>query len=231
MDKPKRELIILIVGAVFLICGSISVYDAVYCMKKNARIKSEYVETTATITSFEQRTHKDSKGTHTSYQPIIKYTVNGEEYEDYLGYYTAGMIKGDKVTVYCDPADPSKHKSPSMVDVIGFLIFGIAFSAVGGGALGYEVHRFAKVDSVFKNGKYILCDEWEEVESNVRVNRVRYNCIKCTYTKENGRKLYFTSLPFHPNNSPAARLTDKVKVYVDIEKDPMTYFVSAERIE
>ncbi len=230
MPKKKIEWLLVFIGAFFLLTGMISLFDVGYSLKRNADIKKSYIETTAVITGFDQYNYRDSNGSHTSYHVTIDYNVNGKDYSNELGYYSSNMVKGDRITIYCDPENPEIHKNPSAADVIGFMIFGIVFCGIGGFLLYYIISDYIKVSNVIKTGKYVICTDWEEAKSNVKVNRRRYNCIKCTYTNEHGKKYYFTSTAFHPNKSPAPDLGNGVKVYVDLDGDATVYFVSFETV-
>ena len=71
----------------------------------------DYVRTEATVTKveLEQEAHTDSSGNreNATYTVGVKYTADGREYEQEL-YGMSEYKPGDRVTIYYDPADPSR---------------------------------------------------------------------------------------------------------------------------
>ena len=66
-----------------------------------------------------------------TYEINVKYTVDGKEYDSYLGVLS-GYQKGDKINISYDPNNPEKIAQKSgIVWPIGVLILGIGF-IIGG---------------------------------------------------------------------------------------------------
>lgn len=66
-----------------------------------------------------------------TYEVYVKYSVDGKEYDSYLGVLS-GYQKGDKITISYDPNNPEKIAQKSgIVWPIGILILGIGF-VIGG---------------------------------------------------------------------------------------------------
>ena len=101
-----------------------------------------YKKTEATVTSveLEEAASTDANGNRTEATYILglKYTVDGREYEEEL----SGMSKreaGDKLTIYYDPADPTRiTQTISLLLPLVIIAAGIA-ALVGGIVSGVKV--------------------------------------------------------------------------------------------
>ena len=97
----------------------------------NIRDRRIYTETTAVISNISYV--EDERGGH--YEVLVKYSVDGNEYEAALGQYNTGMSVGQEVAIMYDPGDPNSIKaagnaSSTMYFVAGFVA--ILLAAAGG---------------------------------------------------------------------------------------------------
>lgn len=166
---------------------------------------------------------KHGKTRHrTDYTVYIDYTVDGQEYHDTLGYYVSGMAVGDEVTVLYDPEDPSRLMSDPTPSCVISGIFALIFGGIGAALLLHELNKSKFVNRLIEKDAYVVCYDWEEVNSGTRVNNVRYKQIVCHY-EDLGRTFQFHSAPYHPNKCPVYP-GQPITVYVDLD-EPKKYYV------
>ena len=92
-----------------------------------------YVQTTATITQIDQvwtgydnETNMDEY----DYTVYVEYTVDGKDYTAKSDFYEDGLEKGQEITVYYNPSDPSKMVSEK--GIFPYVLMGIgAVIAIG----------------------------------------------------------------------------------------------------
>lgn len=87
------------------------------------------VETTGVISSI-----KHDQAAHSDDMPIVTvtYTVDGEEKETILSYYSSKFYEGKQLTIYYDKNNPNKiHAKVESTLAYGFLGFGVLSSVVG----------------------------------------------------------------------------------------------------
>ena len=221
MTKYKSDAAAFI-WIIFFAIGVIMLGAMVFMKADFEKFKKTAVPTAATITDIERyRTHH-GRSNSTDHTVYIEYEYGGRIYDDTLGYYVAGMHEGDTVQIYVDPQHPGNFKSESKIVYIIFLVFGLVFGGVGGVCLVGDIRKRIKVNDLIARDCYVWCDRWEEIPGNVRVNNVRYHCIRAYY--DNGYKtLRFDSRSFHPNKTPLVP-GQNVRVFVD-QSDPTMYYV------
>lgn len=112
-------LIFLLIGIVFT--GILGIFMAI-----NINIKKNYVPADATIVDFVRNHSGDNTLT------VVKYFVDGQEYESSLNSYSSNWSVGDRVNVYYNPENPDETKMEiPVIMMIVFPSFGIVFIAVG----------------------------------------------------------------------------------------------------
>ena len=94
-----------------------------------------YPQTEATVTKAElyEEAYYDSNDTHhdATYTIFVKYTLNGQEYEEEYGVFPK-MNEGDQVTINYNPDDYHDIGQPhSMLLPYGIIAAGVAALAVG----------------------------------------------------------------------------------------------------
>ena len=95
----------------------------------------DYIEITSTVFNVElvEEAHTDTEGNDVpaSYNIMVKYTVDGKEYEATLNNMSKYDV-GDKITIYYNPNDPAQiTQTKSIIIPIILVGFG-AISLVGG---------------------------------------------------------------------------------------------------
>ena len=70
----------------------------------------------------------------TEHTVFISYEFDGNSYENVrLSYYTSSMRIGNKVTIYCDPLNPSEFRAKYGLNVVGIVLYVIGgILALGG---------------------------------------------------------------------------------------------------
>ena len=115
------------VGIVLIIFGIAS-----FIINSN---NSNYIKVDAIVSKIElaQEAHLDENDNHVdaTYNVYVKYTVDGKEYDTELGEFS-NYKKGDKITIYYNPDDPSKiTQTKSLILPIVITIGGIASLTFG----------------------------------------------------------------------------------------------------
>ncbi len=114
-------------GILLIVFGIVS-----FTINKN---NQNYLQTEAVVISAElaEAEHTDADGNHVdaTYTIIVKYTVDGKEYETLLGELP-GYKVGDMMKIYYNPDDPSQiTQTKSMVLPIVIIVAGVAVLAGG----------------------------------------------------------------------------------------------------
>ena len=230
--KKKPNLGLIIAGLICIILGAAAFYAAYTQASSWNRFKQTAVQTTAVITDIQKhRTRTRSHGktkTKTRYEVTVTYNVDGQDYSTQLGYHTSLMRIGGEVPIYYDPAEPSYSMTdPSKRNIVIYILGGV-FILCGALMIILDTRNCILVNSLIRNNKYIMCDNWTEQKSGLTVNGTPYNCIVCNYKDEySGKEYVFTSSSYHPNRSVFVSGLP-VKIYVDTDKNPKVYFVSDE---
>ena len=209
-------------GAVFTVIGLLTLLGFFTQLNEWNEFKKTGVPVTAQITDIETYRTGSGKHRHTQHDVYITYSYNGTQYDGELDYYTSGMRPGKTVDILVDPAYPTSLMSSPTGSLIATGIFFLIFFGVGAGFLGNEARRSVVVKNLIDRDLYVVCRDWTEAPANVRVNHVRYRCIKAFYN-DGMRSYEFTSRPYHPSRCPLMP-GESVTVYVDTE-NPKDYYV------
>lgn len=120
--KKTISTVFLLVGAVFFFTGALFAGIGGFFFYDNIKFKESAETCEALITEIE--VYRDSDG-DTYHNVFVRYEIDGHVYDEELNYYTADMSEGDVITLYYDPANPSK----TVVDGGNFLF--IVFIGLG----------------------------------------------------------------------------------------------------
>ena len=109
----------------------------------------DFIKTEATVTSSEiyEEAHTDSDGQRqeATYKVGLKYTVDGKEYTNTLEGVSQYKV-GDKMTIYYDPADPTRiTQSKSLIIPLAIIAGGIAMLVGGIVSAMNAVKRYKKM--------------------------------------------------------------------------------------
>ena len=227
MEKRKLNTVYILLGSVFTALGAVILAAGIYNIAYTFDMMRTGVQLEAEITDINRVRNSKS-----SYNVVnIAYEYHGETYGGYYDY-SPNLHVGDKVTIYCDSDYPTRYVAkPSLtMPFLPLLFFVLMFGGPGVFLLFGEIKRQRTAARLIEDGKYLICTEFTERASNVRVNKVRQYCIDCTYTDVDGRTYTFTSDIYPPRSSPYTA-GQPVKVYVDLYNDPTKYYVSTEPVK
>lgn len=226
MEKYKYNLAFMIIGAVFTLVAAVMLIVSVAVNVSWNSFKETAVSVTAEITDIKTRTERRNGKRKTYHDVYIEYDYNGKHYSEELSYYSPSMTEGDSISVLIDPNKPSKNMSdPALVTGI-FGIFVFVFGGIGVAFLIVELRKGAYINGLIRDGKYVYAEYTGEEPSGTRVNNVRYNQSVFRYDSGFGITAEFHSHPHHPAQCPY-HTGDKVKVYVDMQKDASKHYVSS----
>ncbi len=161
---------------------------------------------------------------------IISYEIDGEYFENPLGFYSSGMKRGDSITVYCDPDQPERIRSGStqLLSVI-FGIAGILLLIVGISLIVYCLLKKSKEAKLKVSGMRLDAQIiGVSVDRKISSNYQHPYILECQYQSPEGRVYFFHSGPIWYD--PTNLLTDThVPVYV--ERDNFkSYYVDASQV-
>lgn len=219
MVKYRSNPALMLTGTIFLILGITSLAISAFMASGRIYAKDTYAEISAVISDITYSSHKSPH-----YSVTVEYNYNGESFQSPLGYYISGMREGDTVEVLCDPDDPYKIISPSHTADIAIAVLGVVFAAIGAVFLLREYAAKKYILSLVYNDMYVYADYDREEASSLTVNKVRYRQSVFIYSGHDSEKYEFKSRPYAPRKeSPYSG--QKVKIYVDTEKNPAKYFI------
>ena len=223
MNVYRMDKIMVTIGGFFAAFAVIMFMVGVGMMIGWASFSKTCESTDAVITSIERTRH----GKHKRHRVTVEYSVDGEVYSGSLGYYISSMRRGQHVTVYYDPEDPSYTMSKPYIACAAIAVFDLIFGALGVIMLGGEFRNKKIINRLAEEGKYIILDgsvERREVSANVKVNDVRYMQTDFIYRDRYGYEHVFSSRAYPPGRCPFDPW-QSVTVYVDIENNPKKYYV------
>ena len=111
------------------------------------------VETTGVISNIRR-----NQSAHSDDMPIVTvtYTVDGEEKETILNYYSTRFYEGKQLTIYYDKNNPNKiHAKESSILAYGFLGFGVLLSVIGYSQLIRKARKKRLVENLKQTGDLI----------------------------------------------------------------------------
>lgn len=118
---PLRFL--LPVGIVLIIFG-------IFMLKLTPQ---KYEQTTGTITAVTETLDTTDDVTRTVYDVEFDYTVDGKVYHSSFSGLSDRPAEGDRITVYYDPADPSRISNTKSTGLIGIILIIIGVICIAGG--------------------------------------------------------------------------------------------------
>ena len=229
MDRKKPSIVLIIVLLITVVLAGGAGFAVKMRADKWNEFKLNAKPVTAYVTDIKTRRTGTGKHRKTSHTVRVQYTVDNVNYDTTLDYYSSTMHKGTAVELYFDPQNPADAMSdPTRTNIIigsveGLIMFAVAAFVVN------DFKKCAKINRVIAEGKYYICDDWTEQNSNMSVNHVRYHCIRCVITDDRGKEFVCFSEPFHPAKSPY-QPGDKIKVYADPFEGDDIYYVSKEPV-
>lgn len=225
MEKYRFERFHLIFGAAFCALAALLLYAGIANVFKWNNFRETAVPVNAVITEIHEKVGR-SGGKHRkrTYDVDIAYEYDGREYSGEINYYIQGMEPGDILTIYVDPANPEYTMSEPWNGLVMSIIMAIVTGGVGTAFFVYEIRMKKYINGLIEADKHVFAVCTQEKPSGTKVNGVSYNCAEFIFTDGSGKKTYFYSRPYPPDEQPYS-VGESVKVYVDIENKPRRYYV------
>ena len=217
MKKSKNGLAIFI--AVF---GVILVAAAAFIAIRSSVYRKNGIETVATITRIERKTDSDGDDNASVY---VSYTVDGENYEGKLDYYSSFMRVGNTVKIFYMPDDPQDMISAgsNVVLVTIMIAFGIICIGLGTAYVAVPAAKKRRLNRLKTNGRRVDARVKEfDCPKKTRVmgkNIARLVCVDPDGNRYETRFLY--------DNQRYFDIETPVAVYVDPD-DPEKYAIDVE---
>ena len=230
MERYKWSFAHALIGWIFFLFGVVFLIVPIVSVVTWEDFKKDAVSVSATITDIKTHTERSTNSgkRRTTHSVYIEYEYEGDRYYEQLDHYNSGMRRGDEVEILIDPDDPSRNRSEPYLFSGIMAAFGLIFGSIGAAFLIHELKMSIYINGLITGDKFIYAEYSSEERSNMTVNNVRYNQAVFVYDDGFGRRLTFTSRPYHPNSCPYVK-GDSMKVYVDMEKNPNKYYVSREK--
>lgn len=126
-------IVVLLVGIIFLLVSNLGL--------NSMPDKDKMIQITGVITDIEVERSGDSD-THTVY---VEYEIDGQVYEERLGYYTSSFRVGSEITLYYEEGKPEKVYAEGEEGFLKmFKILGIVIIIGGVLGMGYSVYKIRK---------------------------------------------------------------------------------------
>ena len=162
--------------------------------------------------------------------PVVKYSVNGQEYIGTLSLSSSDMHIGRHITIYYQNDNPENIRPESEGLLIGiFLFIGLVFAAIGGIIFAARWKYYQNIRELLATGQQVYA-EITDIQENLHKNMGGRHpiIVHCRYQSPDGR-LYL----FHSHSvwcrSHEIDMTKKIPVYVD-RQNPARYFVDVDAV-
>ena len=137
---------IINIWLIFFMIGILLVGSGILVVFLQNKNKNDRFYTTATITRIENQ-EKDSRKVY------VKYLALGEEYEEELKYYTAGMVEGNNIEIYYLKSKPEVISCDAQDNLLWILPgIGAIFFIMGGIGVLINVIKINKAGKIKKIG-------------------------------------------------------------------------------
>ena len=207
-------------GLVFFVIG---IFLAVMSIKFHTIAQ----ETTGIITSITTYYDSDDDLRHRVY---VRYTADGREYDGEYGSYHSGMMEGQTVIVFYDPANPRIIRSKtSFVRDIVFMLFGAVFGSIGLIPLVIRKKNNVKKKRLIEYGDKVQATVKEVVTGNISVNDIQCQNIICEYTDRTSGNTYLFKSENLYRSLDKVSAGQSIQVYVDYT-DYSKYHVDVEEL-
>lgn len=196
--KNVRSFLVLF-GAIFFAAGMSFFWAGVIHTFSFNTFKSNAETVLAEITYIDFRSARGDSSTSTDVR--VSYTVDGQQYEKKLNYYTTGMHVGDTIEIYVDPENPSKIKVGTVLADVIFMLVGGVFAFVGGCIMAVNAAKILQKKRLIRDGERLSAIVTNVyMDNNVRINgRLRINGrhpykVECEFTDPySGERYLFSS--------------------------------------
>lgn len=211
-------------GAIFFAAGMSFFWAGIIHTVSFNSFKSKAETVLAEITYIDSRSARRDSSTRTDVW--VSYTVDGQQYETKLNYYTTGMHVGDTIEIYVDPENPSKIKAGTVLGDVIFMLVGGVFAFVGGCIMAVNAAKIFQKKRLIRDGEQLTATVTNVyMNNNVRINGRHPYKAECEFNDPySGERYLFSSENVTDNISymvgyPVTVYTDRndrSKYYVDI---------------
>lgn len=184
---------LLIFGAIFFAVGMSFLCGGIIHTVSFNKFKSNAETVLAEITYIDLRSARSDSSTRTDVR--VSYTVDGQQYETKLNYYTSGMHVGDTIEIYADPDDPSKIKADTVLGDVIFMLVGGVLAAIGGCFIAVNSAKILRQKRLIRDGEQLSATVTNVyMNSNVRINGRHPYKAECEFTDPySGERYLFSS--------------------------------------
>ena len=170
-------------------------------------------------------------GTDVLGMPVVKYSVDGQDYTGTLSFSSSDMHPGRHITVYYHHDNPENIRSAESEGfLIGvFLFIGLVFAAIGGIIFAARWKYYQNIRELLATGQQVYA-EITDIQENLHKNMGGRHpiIVHCRYQSPDGR-LYL----FHSHSvwcrSHEVDMKKKIPVYMD-RQNPARYFVDVDAV-
>ena len=133
IKRRKSISVLLIIGIIFTVVGLCFLIAGITVYIGNISFSNNSEQTDAVISRIETEQYKISNYRRIRHDVWVKYEIEGEKFEELLGYYDSRMRVGDVIAIHYDPNDPSKIRSVpgSKIILFVFVPLGSVFAILG----------------------------------------------------------------------------------------------------
>lgn len=133
IKRRKSISVLLIIGIIFTVVGLCFLIAGITVCIGNISFSNNSEQTDAVISRIETEQYKISNDRRIRHDVWVKYEIEGEKFEELLGYYDSRMRVGDVIAIHYDPNDPSKIRSVpgSKIILFVFVPLGSVFAILG----------------------------------------------------------------------------------------------------
>ncbi len=226
--KLKKINVFGIVGAIFGSVGIIMFIVSMFIMVRHVRFNKSNPATEAVITSIERSYTGKRNNRKTTHKVYVSYTVDGEEYETLLGYYTRSMKSGDTVTVHYQESDPNKIMVKNYTVEYILIPLSAFFLILDVGIFTVSLKRKKREKYLRENGQREIATVTGVVEDmHTTVNGVHPKMIECEiFNQYTGQRHIYRSQSVMNDLSQFIGMpvdvyidtADNTKAFVDLEK-------------
>ena len=131
-NKVEKANFSLGLGGIFAIFGAILLCFGIWTVIDSMNFRKGSEQVTGVISHIETYREHHLDNSHTEMHDVyVKYTVNGQEYEQLLGYYEASMYAGKEIEIFYNPENPAEIKGDDGAVSIVLPLLGLVFLGIG----------------------------------------------------------------------------------------------------
>lgn len=221
--------IFLVVGLIFMTAG----IAVTISMENNLnKLKENGVKTTGVINNIVTYSSGYGRNRTANSTVFVTFTTkDGTAVTAKLNYYTSNMYKGEPVTLYYDPSNPSKIGVDNFIARFLLLFIcggiGLVFSIIGAVMLTKSYLLKKRKATLISAGYSVMADVYDvRVNYSLRFNHKNSFIIYCKYAK-NGKNYLFKSKNIWFN--PSYLINTKIKVWVN-QNNYNIYYIDTDNL-